>query len=92
MSAAEPPRRFTARELAAYDGSRGRAYVAYRSKVYDVSTSAEWRSGLHRALHWAGQDLTAELADAPHGEENLAPYPVVGILDAAPPAEQRSDA
>jgi predicted heme/steroid binding protein len=71
---------FTPDQLSRFDGSRGPAYVAYAGRVYDVSDSPEWRHGLHRQLHWAGQDLTRYLADAPHGEENLARYPVVGRL------------
>jgi predicted heme/steroid binding protein len=54
--------------------------VAYEGRIYDVSLSPEWRDGLHRNLHWAGQDLTAYLVEAPHGEENLSRYPVVGRL------------
>lgn len=58
------------------------AYVAYEGRVYDVSRSGEWRRGLHRDLHWAGQDLTAFLVEAPHGTETLERFPVVGILAA----------
>ena len=45
-----------------------------------MSESGEWRFGLHRDLHWAGQDLTDEIADAPHGEETLYAFPIVGVL------------
>ena len=69
---------FTDRELARHDGAGRPAYVAYAGRVYDVSSSPEWRRGLHRSLHWAGQDLTDFLADAPHGPENLERFPVVG--------------
>jgi len=72
---------FSRRELTRYDGSRGAVYVACRGVVYDVSASAEWRGGLHRDLHWAGQDLTSYLADAPHGLETLARFPVIGTID-----------
>ena len=75
-----PPRRFTRAQLSAHDGDRGPAYVAYERRVYDLSASGEWRLGLHRNLHWAGQDLTGALADAPHGPENLERFPVVGEL------------
>lgn len=54
--------------------------MAAHGLVYDVSGSPEWRRGLHRALHWAGQDLTAELADAPHGLETVRRCPLVGRL------------
>jgi predicted heme/steroid binding protein len=80
MSEAAASRVFTRMELSAHDGDRGPAYVAYGAQVFDVSTSGEWRHGLHRNLHWAGQDLTDELVDAPHGVETLLRFPVVGTL------------
>ena len=30
--------------------------------------------------HWAGQDLTDELIDAPHAEEVFKRYPKIGLL------------
>src|SRR5690606_23608113 len=35
-----------------------------RTYIYDVSKSRLWFKGMHYE-HWAGQDLTDELADAP---------------------------
>ncbi len=75
-----PPRTFTRGQLQGLDGERGPAHVAFQGQVFDVSTSREWRRGLHRGLHWAGQDLTDYLAEAPHGAETLLRFPVVGIL------------
>ena len=40
-------------------------WVAYNGRVYDVSRSRLWRNGKHYE-HWAGQDLSDELKDAPH--------------------------
>ena len=77
---------FSRGELREYDGHRRPAYVAFGGRVFDVSASGQWRGGLHRALHWAGQDLTDELPDAPHGVENLERFPVVGRLAAPPDA------
>ena len=45
-------------------------WVAYKGKIYDVTKSRLWRKGMHYE-HWAGQDLTAELADAPHLDLSL---------------------
>jgi len=60
----------TRQELTRGNGERGRPrYVAYAGVVYDLSQCPNWPSELHRGLHFAGQDLTAELAQAPHGEE-----------------------
>jgi predicted heme/steroid binding protein len=73
---------FTEQQLKQFDGSSRKrpAYIAYKGLVYDVSASSHWRDGLHRNLHFAGQDLTDELVDSPHGETVFAKYPVVGTL------------
>jgi len=72
---------FTEEELAQYDGKNGKpAYVAYKGKVYDVSTSFLWKDGTHQVLHNAGADLTDALEQAPHGENFLERFPVVGTL------------
>ena len=74
-------KRFTIEELKRYDGKDGRpAYIAYQGKVYDVTDSPLWTSGDHQGLHEAGKDLTAEMSEAPHGEETLANMKIVGIL------------
>lgn len=40
-------------------------WVAYLGDIYDVTNSRLWTNGTHYE-HWAGQDLTDELVDAPH--------------------------
>jgi predicted heme/steroid binding protein len=75
-----PERHFTSAELRRYDGDRGRrAYVAFRGVVYDVTAMRRWRGGFHEGLHFAGQDLTAFLSDAPHGEEVFRRPGVVAV-------------
>lgn len=60
----------TLAELRRANGERGAPrYVAYRGVVYDVGECPKWRRGLHEGLHFPGQDLTAELPEAPHGKE-----------------------
>lgn len=54
-------------------------WVAYRGIIYDVSKSRLWKKGMHYE-HWAGQDLTDELPDAPHGAEVFKEFPVIGKL------------
>ena len=55
-------------QLALYNGQdKPEIYIAWNGLVYDVSASRLWKNGKHYE-HWAGQDLTAELKDAPHGE------------------------
>lgn len=55
-------------------------WVAYQGKVYDVTHSRLWRNGKHYE-HWAGQDLTKELADAPHGMSVFDRFTCIGILE-----------
>ncbi len=74
-------RTFTERELRQYDGSRKNpVYIAYKGLVYDVTSSPHWYTGEHRNLHYAGQDLTSELVDAPHSDLVFRNFRVVGIL------------
>ena len=80
---------FTREELRTFDGKDGRpVYVAYKGNVYDVSASKLWKTGTHMRKHTAGQDLTAELAAAPHNEEVFGRVPRVGTLEAAAPAPE----
>jgi predicted heme/steroid binding protein len=59
---------YTRSQLALRNGQdRPEIWVAYRGLIYDVTESRLWRNGKHYA-HWSGQDLTPELADAPHTE------------------------
>ncbi len=73
---------FTKSQLALRNGiDREELWIAYKGLIYDVGKSRHWRNGVHYG-HWAGQDLTEELKDAPHAEEVFLRYPVVGKLSA----------
>jgi predicted heme/steroid binding protein len=75
-------RTFTRDELAGFDGKDGRqAYIALSGKVYDVSGSAMWEKGEHEEEHSAGADFTDDMDFAPHNEDVLAGFPVVGVLE-----------
>lgn len=54
-------------------------WVAYKNDIFDVSNSRLWFNGTHYE-HWAGQDLTAELAEAPHGDQVFSKFERVGRL------------
>ena len=72
---------FTLDQLRQFDGKAGRPiYVAVNGKVYDVSQSGLWTDGDHQGMHYAGADLTREISDAPHDEEALTRFPLVGQL------------
>jgi predicted heme/steroid binding protein len=72
---------FTAKDLARCNGRNGKpVYVAYKGKVYDVSTSFLWKDGTHQVLHIAGTDLTHEIEEAPHSGDLLGRFPIVGTL------------
>ncbi len=86
-------KRFTREELAAFNGEDGRpAYVAYKGRVIDVSTSKMWQGGMHMKRHEAGQDLTAEIGAAPHDVDVLDRFPQVGVLVEEPAAQARQAA
>ena len=72
---------FNEKELIQYNGKNGNpAYIAYKGKVYDVSGSFLWRNGTHQVLHSAGVDLTDAIEQAPHVEDVLEKFPMVGIM------------
>lgn len=79
-------REFTEQQLRNYIGERGKPmYIAYEGVVYDVTDCPKWRRGIHENMHWPGQDLTAEMVDAPH-DGAVFNHPCakrVGILAAA---------
>lgn len=71
---------YTRSQLALRNGQdRPEIWVAYLGQIYDVSASRLWRNGKHYE-HWAGQDLTEELEEAPHTEKVFDKFKVVGKL------------
>jgi predicted heme/steroid binding protein len=71
---------YTKAQLALRNGTdRQEVWCAYKGMIYDVSLSKLWRNGKHYE-HWAGQDLTPELKDAPHNENVFDKFKIVGIL------------
>ena len=75
-----PDRLVSHLELRRNNGDRGTPkYVAYLGVVYDVSACPRWRLDLHERLHFAGQDLSDELRDAPH-QEDVFSRPCVRVI------------
>ncbi|MFM8839047.1 MAG: cytochrome b5 domain-containing protein, partial [Bacteroidota bacterium] len=53
---------YTCSELALRNGQdRPEIWIAWEGKIFDVTESRLWKNGKHYE-HWAGQDLTEELA------------------------------
>ncbi len=77
----KPKLRIPLSELRQYDGKNGRpCYTAYNGKVYDVTGSKLWKEGRHAGRHNSGEDLSNIMVNAPHGENVLQRFPVVGEL------------
>ncbi len=69
-------------ELKSFDGKEGRpAYFAYKGNVYDVTGSKLWENGSHINRHFAGGDLTDQLAVAPHKDDLFEKLKIVGTLE-----------
>ncbi len=70
----------TRAQLALRNGQdKDQVWIAYLGNVYDVTASRLWLKGKHYE-HWAGQDLTDELKDAPHTEKVFGKFKIIGIL------------
>lgn len=71
---------YTRQQLALRNGQdKPEIWVAYQGEIYDVSESRLWKNGKHYE-HWAGQDLTDELPDAPHTAEVFRKFKTIGLL------------
>ncbi len=76
--------KISVRKLSLHNGQdKDPIWVACHGIVYDVTESRLWLNGKHYE-HWAGQDLTAELADAPHGIGVFDRFERIGILEKTP--------
>jgi predicted heme/steroid binding protein len=71
---------YTRSQLALRNGQdRPQIWVVYQGLIYEVTESRMWRNGKHYE-HWAGQDLTPELAEAPHTAIVFERFKIVGRL------------
>lgn len=71
---------FNQNQLALRNGQdKEEVWVAYKNLIYDVTDSRLWKNGKHYE-HWAGQDLTDELEDAPHTANVFDKFEPIGRL------------
>ena len=71
---------YTKQQLALRNGQdKPQIWIAYKGLIYDVGSSRLWKNGKHYE-HWAGQDLTDELPDAPHTDAVFEKFEVIGSL------------
>lgn len=71
---------YSKQQLALRNGQdKPQVWIAYKGLIYDVGSSRLWKNGKHYE-HWAGQDLTDELPDAPHTETVFGKFEVIGML------------
>jgi predicted heme/steroid binding protein len=76
----ETLKEITLAQLALRNGTdKPEIWCSFKGLVYDLTLSKLWRNGKHYE-HWAGQDLTKELADAPHTDTVFDKFKVVGKL------------
>ena len=74
-------KKFSSEDLKQFDGSNGKPlYVVFKGKVYDLSTSQLWLEGKHMGMHTRNDDLAEAIKTAPHGEDNVFSFPLVGEL------------
>ncbi len=72
---------YTRLQLALRNGQdKEEIWVALDGKIYDVTASRLWKNGKHYE-HWAGQDLSDELKDAPHTAKVFEKFKIVGLLN-----------
>ena len=71
---------YTKSELALRNGrDKEDIWCCLHGNIYDLSSSRMWRDGNHYE-HWAGQDLSEELTEAPHSEQVFRKFEIVGLL------------
>lgn len=71
---------YTRSQLALRNGQdKPQIWIAFETVIYDVTESRLWLNGKHYE-HWAGQDLTVELAGAPHTAIVFKRFKAIGRL------------
>ncbi|MEX0883378.1 MAG: cytochrome b5 [Cyclobacteriaceae bacterium] len=72
--------RITKNQLALRNGQdKPDIWIGFRGMIYDLGNSRLWKNGKHYE-HWAGQDLTDQLVDAPHTAHVFDKFEPIGYL------------
>jgi arsenite oxidase small subunit len=80
-------------ELKKFDGKEGRPlYLAFKNKIYDVSASRLWVNGQHMQIHQFNEDIETTIKAAPHSEEVLTRFPIIGELKQEEAVKQTNQA
>ncbi len=74
-------KKISSEDLKQFDGLNGHPlYIVFKGKIYDLTSSKLWPQGKHMGMHNQSQDLTEAIKKAPHGEDNVYRYPLIGEL------------
>ncbi len=75
------PKKFTDEDLKQFNGQNNNpTYIVFKGKVYDLTASKLWAGGVHMGMHSLSENLGEAIKGAPHGEDNVYRYPLVGEL------------
>jgi arsenite oxidase small subunit len=80
---------FNLNELKKFDGKEGNPlYLIFKGKVYDLSESKLWINGSHMGKHSYDEKLEETIKEAPHQEEVLSRFPVIGEIKQETPKKE----
>jgi arsenite oxidase small subunit len=89
----EKYRVFTLDELRNYNGRDGKPlYLIFKGKVYNLSESKLWVNGKHMGMHVFDEKLEETIKQAPHAEEVLSRFQIIGELREEKPLEVKQAA
>jgi len=75
-------KKFDLKDVEKFNGSDGNpVYIVHQGRIFDVSESKLWKTGLHMKRHHAGKDLSTDIQAAPHGTEVLERFSQVGVVE-----------
>jgi arsenite oxidase small subunit len=79
---------FTLDELRKFDGKDGKPlYLIFKGKVYNLSESKLWINGKHMNMHVFDEKLEETIKQAPHAEEVLSRFQIIGEVEQEAPLE-----